>query len=354
MNESLKPEDGWTLVPRADPRAPINLPAPFYNRYNDPEGYDPDPELVTAVNVALLLGQPLLLTGEPGCGKTTLASWLARQLGLEGPLVCNVKSSTIGRDLLYEFDELARFRDAQASNFLPQQEYLAFSALGLAILFSAGPDAEPVRSTVPPPSTMMAPPQRHSDLYKGEFSKSRRCVVLVDELDKAPRDTPNDLLHEIDQMSFYVRELGLSISGDSAHRPIVVITSNSEKTLPEPFLRRCVYHHIFSPSPSRRREIIVKRNATFARRGKLFDEAMELFEKIRTQVGRAPGTSELLAWLDVLENFVAKEETSQGSSVVSLSAYSDEIRLTLGALIKTREDLERVTAYFPSDARSRR
>ena len=130
----------WTLVPREDRAATIRLPTPFTERYKDPDRFDPGKELMAAVNVALLLGQPLLLTGAPGCGKTNVGAWLAWQLGSGDALVHNVKSTTVGRSLLYEFDELARFRDSQPGRVTrPDRDYLRFNALGLAILLSTDP-----------------------------------------------------------------------------------------------------------------------------------------------------------------------------------------------------------------------
>lgn len=326
-----------TLVPRADQAAPVRLPAPFHERYKDPAGYDPDPDLTAAVNVALLLGQPLLLTGEPGCGKTSLAYWLARQLGLDEPLLQSVKSTTTGRDLLYGFDDLARFRDSQTGTRRPTAGYLSLNALGKAILFSAGPDRELIR---PDDGWADDGVARHGDLFPRDYPPPRRRVVLIDELDKAPRDTPNDLLLEIEAMRFDIPELRVTVKGEPSNRPIVVITSNSEKSLPEPFLRRCVYHHIPAPGPERRRAIVVKRLAPFAQRGELFNEAMTLFTRVRDRLGRPPGTAELLAWLDVLETMVRRLEAG-GETVAGLAGQPAILRASLRALAKTQEDLER-------------
>lgn len=230
----------WTTVPREDTTASVRFPTPFTERYKDAQGFDPGADLIAAVNVALILGQPLLLTGAPGCGKTSVGGWLSWQLGLGDPLVHNVKSTTPGRSLLYEFDELGRFRDAQPNRSpQPDREYLRFNALGLAILLSAAPNTPSGKASVELLGSAQLP-----DLAS---RLGQRHVVLIDELDKAPRDTPNDLLFEIERMEFAVSEVRSRVIGDPARRPIVVITSNTEKMLPEPFLRRCVFHHISPP-----------------------------------------------------------------------------------------------------------
>ena len=331
-------QPAWMLVPKpAGPKAPLELPEPFFNRYDDPAFYAPGEALTAAVNIALLLGQPLLLTGEPGCGKTSLAYWLAYQMGLAKPLVQVVKSTTTGKDLLYSFDELARFRDAQGGPEAkkPQQDYLEFNALGRAILFSAGPTAELAPDVAADAESDAGRPKIHREIYRGAFPAERRQVVLIDELDKAPRDTPNDLLSEIERMEFRIPELGVGVAGEENHRPVVVITSNSDKSLPEPFLRRCVYHHIPAPDPDRRKEIIAARSPPLVKRQALFADAMQTFETIRTEVGsrgRQPGTAELLAWLDTLDRLYP-------ASAKQLGENKDLLASSLATLAKTKDDL---------------
>src|SRR5215475_5318615 len=183
------------------------------------------PQLATTVNVALALNQPLLVTGEPGCGKTALAWAVAVQLGCR-VLEFHTKSTSTARDLLYQIDSLRRFHDASTGDARARDAsaYLAYRALG-----------EAIRS---PTAT----------------------VVLIDEIDKAPRDFPNDLLNELDRMEFDVPELPDDQRRKaSVARPIVIITSNSERQLPLPFLRRCVFHHIEFPSPKKLIAIIHER-----------------------------------------------------------------------------------------------
>jgi MoxR-like ATPase len=185
--------------------------------------------------------------------------------------------------------------------------------------------------------------RRYSELYREAFTGPRRCVVLIDELDKAPRDTPNDLLGEIERMEFQISELGVEIRGDQKFRPIVVVTSNSEKGLPDPFLRRCVYHNIEAPSSERRRAIVGRQQSPFSLRGRLFDDALNLFERIRANLARPPGTAELLAWLDILEIIVRGNERSNANS---LTDYQEFLPSSLGALAKSRDDLERAEAQI--------
>jgi MoxR-like ATPase len=289
---------------------------------------------MAAVNVALLLGQPLLLTGAAGCGKTSVGSWLAWQLGLGDLLEHNVKSTTTGRNLLYEFDELARFRDSQPGRAIRQdRDYLRFNALGLAILLSIDPD----RASQSGLRTLV----QSARMLQEQRTFGTRHVVLIDELDKAPRDTPNDLLFEIERMEFDIPEVSVRVTGDPERRPVVVITSNTEKALPEPFLRRCVFHHIEAPGAERRMEIIAKRRHPFAVREALFGQAMAFFERIYDQLSRAPGTAELLAWLDVLDGIVARAQADPGSP--KLSTLQGRLLPSLGVLAKTEEDLRKLT-----------
>ena len=324
---------------------------PVVEQFRDPAGYVASVELQAAVDVALLLGMPLLITGDPGSGKTSVAAWLAWSLSLGTPLVHNVKSTTTGRELLYEFDDLARFRDAQAGGDIDPTKYLRLNALGEAILRSGDP-----LELLDMPSLAARGSPRAAPLTRGDFlrvAKHRggtedqvglRQVVLIDELDKAPRDTPNDLLHEILEMRFWIREIDVWIRGDPALRPVVIIASNSEKNLPEPFLRRCVFHHIAKPDADARRAIVERRMHPFARNTDLFDAAMRLFDQLANDLGRAPGTAELLAWLTVLQARwqVAREDDRK--KLINLA------KGTLGALAKTKVDLERAEATLASSS----
>src|SRR5262245_52754184 len=212
--------------------APAQLPGSRRARQTDPAGYLPDPGLVDAVNVALLLGQPLLLTGEPGTGKTQLAYSLAWELGFEPPLSFETKSTSVARDLFYTYDAVSHFRAAQTrEGSADVLSYITWNAFGAAILRSR--PIEEVRQWLPPDFAHTGP---------------QRSIVLIDEIDKAPRDFPNDLLNEVENLFFRVPELNNArIEANEDRRPVLVLTSNSEKNLPEAFLRRCVYYNIPFP-----------------------------------------------------------------------------------------------------------
>jgi MoxR-like ATPase len=339
QNDAHSARGPWTQLPRAieaEKSEPINLPPPITEVLANPEAYLPDDGLITAANVALLLGQPILVTGEPGCGKTAFAFWLARQLGLGKPLADVVKSTSTGRDLLYEFDSLARFRDSQRE-IEPDggdEYYVRFRALGAAIA-AANPGALSSKLR-----------QRVQQATGDDTVDPRRYVVLIDELDKAPRDTPNDLLHEIDQMDFSVTEIDRKIAGNAAFRPIVVITSNSEKSLPDPFLRRCIYYNIpdldSADGRTRLRKILDRRSDDIANGGdhELADgikqhgtASLDKFYALRKASAHKPGTAEFLA----LTIALARQEIAarRRNSRVDADAIW---RAALTAIVKTRED----------------
>lgn len=204
-------------------------------------------ELIAAIDVAVGLGRPLLVSGEPGCGKTELGYAVARRMGIPRLHFFSTKSNSESRDLFYTYDALSRFRDAQAPVGTGRQvhdaaDYVEFQALGRAIL-----DAHDKAD--------VAHLLRGRRAY-AHAGKPERSVVIIDEIDKASRDFPNDLLREIEDLSFAVPEMG---SGDgrapetpgsipAARRPIIIITSNEERQLPDAFLRRCVFHEIAFPS----------------------------------------------------------------------------------------------------------
>jgi hypothetical protein len=184
---------------------------------DDPAGYLADEGLRDAVNVAIALGQPLLVTGEPGTGKTQFARSVAYELGLMSPFVFNTKSTSTARDLFYRYDSLRHFHDAQFGNGQKDvEEYIEYESLGLAIL----------RAMPPAAADRFLPAALR-------VSGPTRSVVLIDEVDKAPRDVPNDVLDEIEQMRFTVRETGRTFTAERSYAPIVILTSNSERTLPD-------------------------------------------------------------------------------------------------------------------------
>lgn len=250
-----------------------------------PEPYIPDRELVKAVNVALYLRRPLLLEGEPGCGKTRLAFAIAHELGY--PLKeCYIRSTSLAQELLYTYDGLRRLHDMQGSpkeraRALKRKQYISFGKLGEAILLA--------EQNIP-------------------------SVVLIDEIDKADIDFPNDLLQVLDRLQFEISEVNNlkfdALQGGREQRrnvlPLIIITSNREKELPKPFLRRCLYYYIQFPDRDMLKEII---KAHFHQSevvpGSLFDVALTKFEGLRSPENairwrKTPGTGEMLDWISVL------------------------------------------------------
>jgi len=251
---------------------------------NDRFPYLADPGLIDAVNMAIVLGRPLLLKGPPGCGKTMLAEAVAHELGLALE-EWHVKSTSHARDGLYMIDVLGRLQDAQrgderSKSVLP---YLSLQPLGRAIQ-----------------------------------GKEGRTVVLIDEIDKADIDFPNDLLRELDRMQFTIVELSEDEASDDLpreyaaathERPIVFITSNDEKELPDAFLRRCLFHWIDFPDHDRLKNIVHVNLPKLELDADLLEKAIERLEAVRSLDGlrKQPATSELLDWLQMLHSRKLKD-----------------------------------------------
>ena len=306
---------------------------------DDPSGYIPNENLVEAVNVALLLDQPLLLTGEPGTGKTQLAYSVAWQLSRQKQLNVlsdkvekfETKSTSTARDLFYTFDTIGRFQAATGGDNVNNADYITFNALGRAILNALPKDK--VKDIVPRDFTHAGP---------------TRSVVLIDEIDKAPRDFPNDLLNEIAEMYFKIPELGNVKVGGKADlkelRPIVIITSNSERNLPDPFLRRCVYYDISFPEPNELSEILLKRlpQLNGGDQG-LSADAMAYFFRLRKEqlVRRKISPAELIQWLTfMLARGAAEDLPLKASADVALEGLASLTKDPVDQK-QVREDLKR-------------
>lgn len=295
-----------------------DLPTPRRSDWIKPEKYLADSGLVDAANVALMLGQPLLLTGEEGTGKTQFAYSLAWELGLGMPFKFETKSISAARDLFYTYDALKRFQDVQSGlnpkSILP---YFTYQALGMAILRTRKPEI-------------------NKDLVGNDFEgvkKPSRSVVLIDEIDKAPRDFPNDILNEIENMYFRIPEMGnVKVEADSNFPPIVVITSNSEKDLPDAFLRRCVYYNIPFPEQERLKLIVSNRLGTYVGGASAFiDDALSLFFALRdAPVGlrKNPSTAEMIGWMVVLKEMAPDAENPLAQDRLALRTLSNLIKGT--------------------------
>ena len=300
------------------PREPLALPISWRSGVR-PDAYRPDKGLEQAVNVALMLGQPLLLTGEPGTGKTRLAWHVAHRLGWGEPLIFEAKSTSTARDLFYTYDVLADFQSSKAPDPESRLKYITWNALGKAIL-SANPQ-NLVQDLLPETTSHCGP---------------CRSVVLIDEVDKAPRDFPNDILNEVENMSFRIPETRkLPVTTPPGMQPVVIITSNSEKSLPDAFLRRCVYYNIPFPKPEQLREIVRARiDYVNAESDSFLGDALDFFQTLRlpeSSLRKKPATAELLGWLVYLGQQIPDRRRP-------LREFPAVLEAGLSALVKTAED----------------
>ena len=233
------------------------------NAFKGNKEYVASEELMSAVNIAVTLEKPLLVKGEPGTGKTMLAQAVADSLGKK-LIIWNIKSTTKAQDGLYVYDVVQRLYDSQfgTAGVDDIAKYIKLGKLGEA------------------------------------FSADEQVVLLIDEIDKADLEFPNDLLWELDRMEFYIPETKETVT--AKQRPIVIITSNAEKELPDAFLRRCVFHYIEFPDEEQMREIVKVHLGDLDR--KLLDQAVAAFYWIRSlrDIDKKPSTSELVDWLRAL------------------------------------------------------
>ena len=265
-------------------------------QFKGTERYVATRELEVAVNAAVALERPLLIKGEPGTGKTVLAQEIAKALGY--PLIeWHIKSTTKAQQGLYEYDAVSRLRDGQLGD--PRVHDIANYIV-------------------------------RGKLWEA-FEADHPVVLLIDEIDKADIEVPNDLLLEIDRMEFYVYELRRSIK--ARHRPVVIITSNNEKELPDAFLRRCFFHYIRFPDRETMEKIVQTHFPNI--RQDLLREALTVFFDVRgvNELKKKPATSELLDWLKLLtiEDMPPEALRSQDNKTAIPPLY--------GALLKNEQDV---------------
>jgi MoxR-like ATPase len=268
----------------------------FPMRFSSTDSYVATPDLTIAVNAAVTLERPLLVKGEPGTGKTELARQVAGALGL--PIIeWHVKSTTRAQQGLYEYDAVSRLRDSQLGD----------------------PRVHDVRNYI-----------RKGKLWQA-FEAEGRVVLLIDEIDKADIEFPNDLLQELDRMEFFVYETGETIR--ARHRPIVIITSNNEKELPDAFLRRCFFHYIRFPDPETMRAIVAVHFPGI--KEALLTAALTQFYEIREMPGlkKKPSTSEVLDWIRLLLAEDLAPEDLRADPRTALPKLH-------GALLKNEQDVQ--------------
>ena len=252
-------------------------------------------DLTVAVNASIALEKPLLVKGEPGTGKTELARQIASSLKLE-IIEWSIKSTTKAQQGLYEYDAVSRLRDSQL-----------------------GEEIKDISKYI-----------KKGKIWES-FETTKKSVLLIDEIDKADIEFPNDLLQELDKMEFYIYETGKVIKAN--HRPIIIITSNNEKELPEAFLRRCFFHYIQFPDQETLAKII---NVHFPKiKNNLLQSALEIFFEIREVPGlkKKPSTSEILDWIKLLlvEDIPVSDLKKDPK---------DMLPILYGALLKNEQDVQ--------------
>jgi MoxR-like ATPase len=264
-------------------------------KFKGTEDYVATEDLTIAVNAAVTLERPLLIKGEPGTGKTELAKQVARGLGLH-MIEWNIKSTTKAQQGLYEYDAVSRLRDSQ----LGEEK------------------VHDVKNYI-----------RKGKLWQA-FEAEKKVVLLIDEVDKADIEFPNDLLQELDKMEFFVYETGETIV--AKQRPIVIITSNNEKELPDAFLRRCFFHYIRFPDEDTLRQIVKVHHPGI--KDALLTTALIQFFELREQPGikKKPSTSEVLDWLKLLlaEDLTSEDIRREGANALPKLH---------GALLKNEQDV---------------
>lgn len=265
-------------------------------KFTGTDQYIATEELQMAVNAAKTLERPLLIKGEPGTGKTMLAEQVAESLGM--PLIqWHIKSTTKAHQGLYEYDAVSRLRDSQLGN---EKVHDIGNYIKKGKLWEA-------------------------------FASEQQVVLLIDEIDKADIEFPNDLLQELDKMEFFVYETGETIKAKT--RPIIIITSNNEKELPDAFLRRCFFHYINFPNRETMQKIVAVHHPDI--KANLLKEALDIFFQVREVPGlkKKPSTSELIDWLKLLLADDIPDE------VLKAKDPSKAIPPLYGALLKNEQDV---------------
>ncbi|SLN13216.1 ATPase family associated with various cellular activities (AAA) [Roseovarius litorisediminis] len=264
-------------------------------KFQGTDSYVATEDLTVAVNAAVTLERPLLVKGEPGTGKTELARQVAQALGLK-MIEWNIKSTTKAQQGLYEYDAVSRLRDSQ----LGEER------------------VHDVKNYIKPGKLWEA------------FTSDEKVVLLIDEIDKADIEFPNDLLQELDKMEFHVYETGETIR--AKHRPVMIITSNNEKELPDAFLRRCFFHYIRFPDAETMKKIVEVHHPGI--KDALLATALTQFYEIRDQAGlkKKPSTSEVLDWLKlILAEDLSPEDLRRDGA--------DALPKLHGALLKNEQDV---------------
>lgn len=356
FKKQIQPWDG-EIGPWKRRRGEAPLPDDATKPPEHPANYAASRELADAVNTAIALGKPLLVTGNPGTGKSQLAERIAWELNLGPVLRFEAQSLSEANDLFYRFDlvgylsaveffKAAAHRDTPLSALpapslpIPEQ-HLKLGPLGEAIVRSA--------------------PGKHAQLFNAVFApetaegtKPRPSVVLIDEIDKASRDFPNDLLNGIERREFAIRELKLdSVAVNTDYPPIVIITSNSERDLPAPFLRRCTFFHIADPTKKTLEDILIRKffpasngDAGNAQRaelppfyGQLLDQFILYRERLSESLQYMPGTSELIDWTQALLKRGADPTTD-------LHSQLDKVKRSASTVAKHRDDLAALKKFL--------